>query len=116
MPAPIAALGLNQLNKINFYNECRRQAAKRWDLWCERNGYQKPLVVQDSVPVYLRYPVLVEPRKKQNPDWANNKLGVDIGGWFTGNIHTVHPLKEGYPEANKAVRQCINFPCLYLAD
>ncbi len=112
MPAAIAAIGLNQLNKIDFYNERRRKTAKRWDIWCDENGYKKPLVVADSLPVYLRYPVIVEPDKKQNRSWAIEKLGVDPGVWFVSNIHAVQRSIKGCPNANKAVKQCINFPCL----
>lgn len=65
MPSPIAAIGLNQLRKVDSYNEQRRQTAKKWDTWCENNGYKKPLVTPNSVPVFLRYPVMVEPAKKR---------------------------------------------------
>lgn len=112
MPAPFADLGLNQLKKIDLYNELRRQTAKHWDRWCEQNGYRKPLVVQESVPVYLRYPILVEPEKKQNLKWAFRELRVQPGVWFVSNIHPANWPVEGCPNADKAVRQCINLPGL----
>lgn len=112
MPAPIAAIGRNQLSKIDIYNELRRQTAKHWERWCEANGYDKPLVLPDSVPVYLRYPVLVEPEKKQDPSWAFRELSVSLGLWFISNIHPVQKQIEGCPNANLAVKQCVNFPCL----
>ena len=112
MPAPIAALGLNQLKKVNFYNGLRRQTAKRWDCWCEANGYKKPLIVANSLPVYLRYPVLVEPEKKQSPSWALSELSVSLGVWFVSNIHPVPSQIEGCPNAERAVKECINFPTL----
>lgn len=112
MPAPIAALGLNQLSKIDRYNAQRRETALRWERWCEANGYRKPLVTLDSSPVYLRYPVLVEPRKKQDRSWARSELGVSAGVWFVTNIHPVSWPVDGCPNANVAVAQCINFPCL----
>jgi len=112
MPGPIAALGRNQLEKIDRYNQQRRETAKRWGIWCEEKGYKKPLVITASTPVYLRYPILVEPDKKQNRSWATKELGVEPGVWFTSNIHPVAQSIEGCPNADQAVRRCINFPCL----
>lgn len=110
MPAPIAALGGNQLKKIDYYNERRRQTAQRWDRWCVEKGYNKPLVVPGSVPVYLRYPVLVEPEKKQNLSWVEKELGVRAGVWFVSNIHPAHCTVQGCPNADQAVKRCINLP------
>jgi dTDP-4-amino-4,6-dideoxygalactose transaminase len=112
MPSPIAAIGLNQLKKIDNYNQKRRQTAKRWDGWCDDNGYKKPVVLPNSIPVYLRYPVMVEPEKKKDTLWAYKKLGVSLGVWFVSNIHPVDWLVEGCPNADQAVKQCINFPGL----
>jgi dTDP-4-amino-4,6-dideoxygalactose transaminase len=109
MPASIAALGINQLEKIDHYNELRRQTAKRWDAWCDANGYEKPVIVSDSLPVYLRYPVLVEPEKKRNLKWGA-ELGVELGRWFVSNLHPAKFSVDGCPNANAAVERCVNFP------
>jgi perosamine synthetase len=110
MPAPMAAIGINQLHKIDHYNETRRQTARRWDRWCEENAYQKPLIVKDSVPVYLRYPILVEPKKKQDRSWGLKEVGVHPGVWYVSNIHPTDRRVTGCPNADRAVQQCINFP------
>ena len=112
MPAPISALALNQLKKIDRYNEQRRQTAKRWDRWSEENGYKRPLVLAKSTPVYLRYPILVEPEKKLDMYWATEELGVIIGNWFISHLHPAARRVEGCPNADKAVSSCINFPTL----
>lgn len=112
MPDPIAAIGLNQLGKIDRYNKYRRQAAKYWDEWCDLNGYKKPLIIKNSNPIYLRYPVLVEPEKKADTSWAREKLGVELGVWFTSQLHPVKCDIKACPNAERAVNQCINFPCL----
>jgi dTDP-4-amino-4,6-dideoxygalactose transaminase len=110
MPAPVAALGQNQLRKLDYYNEKRRQTAERWNRFCDEHGYRKPLVIDHSVPVYLRYPVLVEPEKKQDRKWARNELHVELGVWFLGNIHPTDQSIEGCPNADVAVRRCVQFP------
>jgi len=112
MPAPIAAIGMNQLKKIDRYNSLRRKNALLWDSWCEQNGYNKPLVIDNSVPVYLRYPLMVRPEKKKDTSWVKNEIGVRAGVWFLSHIHPVKSSVSGCPNADKAVKQCINLPGL----
>lgn len=111
IPAPLAALGINQLNKIDIYNEQRRVTAKKWDQWCDKNGFRKPYVVTNSLPVFLRYPVLVPEAMKQNHRWAF-ELNIPIGVWFSSHIHPSNFLVENCPNADIAIKQCINFPTL----
>ena len=112
MPSPIAALGFNQLTKIDRYNQLRRAKAREWDVWCSGSGYKAPLVVKDSVPVYLRYPILVEPERKADTTWAMRELGVRLGVWFETNAHPAQRTVEGCPNADRAVRSCVNLPTL----
>ncbi|MDY6987196.1 MAG: aminotransferase class I/II-fold pyridoxal phosphate-dependent enzyme [Thermodesulfobacteriota bacterium] len=112
MPSAIAAIGLNQLKKIDDYNDIRRETAKKWDRWCDANGYTKPFVVPNSSPVFLRYPVMVEAEKKCDTAWALKELGVSLGVWFVSNIHPASWPVEGCPNAYRAVESCVNFPTL----
>ncbi len=110
MPAALAEIGMSQLEKIDVYNQGRRDAAREWDRWCDEAGYDKPLVTEGSQPVYLRYPVMVEPEKKEDTSWAYRELGVSLGVWFKSNIHPSDFPVQGCPRADQAVRQCVNFP------
>ncbi|MEE9269157.1 MAG: aminotransferase class I/II-fold pyridoxal phosphate-dependent enzyme [Candidatus Krumholzibacteria bacterium] len=112
MPAPIAVIGSNQLKKIDRYNERRRETALYWDDWCLSAGYGRPLVLAESLPVFLRYPVLVEPEKKRKPSWAKKELGVTLGVWFISHVHPAPRSIDGCPHADEAVRRCVNLPCL----
>jgi perosamine synthetase len=112
MPPPIAALGLNQLRKIDEFNARRRATAKRWDDWCRSRGYRPPVVVSDSQPVFLRYPVLVEPERKRDTSWARAELGITLGVWFVSHLHPSKGRVEGCPNADRAVAGCVNFPCI----
>jgi len=112
MPDPIAAVGINQLKKLDSYNDVRRNTAKRWDTWCEEKGYKKATVVEGSVPIFLRYPVLVEQAKKMDLTWAIKELGIRPGVWFISNTHPAKRSIEGCPNASVAVNCCINLPCI----
>jgi dTDP-4-amino-4,6-dideoxygalactose transaminase len=112
MSAPVAKLGLNQLRKIDGYNERRRATAARWDRWCAEHGYRAPLVLPGSTPVFLRYPVMVEPARKRDRDWALREEGVELGVWFASQLHPAPGVVPGCPNAAAAVAGCVNFPCL----
>jgi dTDP-4-amino-4,6-dideoxygalactose transaminase len=112
MPAPLAAVGLNQLAKIDGYNSRRCKTAARWAQWCDEQGYSQPVVQEDSTPVFLRYPVMVEPARKQDRSWGPRELGVQVGQWFVSPIHPVDTTLVNCPNAAVAVSRCINFPGL----
>lgn len=112
MPTAIARLGSNQLRKIDDYNHQRRQSAARWDTWCRDHGYRTPGVLPGSQPVYLRYPVLVEPEKKRDTAWAEEALGVELGVWYVSPVHPVERPVPDCPNGWLASERCVNFPSL----
>lgn len=112
MASPIARLGLNQISRLDELNAERRRTARQWDKWCEEHNYRKPLVVAESVPVFLRYPVMVEPERKSDTRWARKELGIELGVWFRSQLHPVQRQIAGCPNAEQAVLRCVNFPCL----
>lgn len=113
MAAPIANLGLNQLLKIDFYNSQRITQATVWADWCHTHHYLTPTIIPNSSPIFLRYPILVEPEKKRNLDWAIREFNFRPGVWFTSHIHPVEvqPMVD-CKNAITAVKQCINLPTL----
>jgi perosamine synthetase len=116
MAAPIARLALNQLRKLDYYNDRRRTNAERWRAWCETGGFATPFVLPRSTPVFLRYPVLVTPEMKRDLSWAYRSLGVVPGTWFISYLHPASTKLEGVPNATMAVERCINFPTLFYED
>ena len=116
MAAPVAILGCNQLTKVDRFNELRRAKARQWDEWCHRSGYVAPRVIEGSVPVYLRYPVLVEPERKADTSWSVRELGVRVGVWMVTNLHPAPSNVTGCPNADLAVRCCVNLPTLDCND
>lgn len=110
-PAPLAAVGINQIKKIDQNNEARRNMALYWDTWCEKNGHKKAFVLPESEPVFLRYPVMVPEAMKKDHSWAKS-LNIEVGDWFRTNLHPVVKDIPGCPNANAAVIHCINLPTL----
>ncbi len=109
---PIAALGRNQLRKVDRFNGQRRAAAHRWRQFCAAKGYRVPVQVDGSNPVYLRYPVLVPKGRKFDASWAIREFGVQPGHWFVGEHHPVPAPIPGCPNARYAVEHCLNLPTL----
>ncbi len=112
MAAPVAALALRQLEKVDAYNARRRATAVAWDRWCDAHGYTRPRVVEGSEPVFLRYPFLVEPERKADISWAAEDPGVELGVWFRSHFHPAPGRPVGCPNADSAVARCVNLPGL----
>lgn len=108
LPNALAMLGINQLAKIERINQERREMAKHWEEWALMNSYKPLMVIPFSKPIYLRYPLLVEPEKKGNLNWAR-KMGVKPGVWFVSMEHPRNIVCP-YKNASLAIRQNINFP------
>jgi len=112
LPGALAVVGSNQLRKLARYNRERRRVAARWDGWVREKGFAPPTVIPGSEPVFLRYPVLVAPEQKRDTRWVTRELGVEAGKWFTSNLHPSSIEVAGCPNADRAVRCCINLPTL----
>ena len=112
MCAPVAALSLNQLQKKDKFHIRRMAAAQKWDAWCDTRGYTKPLVIKDSIPTFLRYPVLVAPEKKKDLNWIEKELNITAGVWFTSACHPAPLEPENCPNGARAAKECINLPTL----
>lgn len=118
MPAPLAGLGLNQLAKLDGYNEERRETAQRWraelDETTEAEGFdvRHPTLAGGSRPAFLRYPALVPPERKRHTSWAVKRLGIRPGHWFKSHLHPSGRRVADCPNADVAVAGCINLPGL----
>ena len=112
MPSPLARLASNQLRKVDRFNRARRLNAEKWNQQCRSLGLRSPLVIPDSEPVYLRYPVIVPAGKKYDLDWCLTNFGVMPGHWFTGELHPVERPMTQCPNARLAVERCLNLPTL----
>jgi len=112
MPDKLALIGLNQLQKVDHFNNLRQKGAAIWDKWCQKNGIPKPTVINYSKPTWLRYPILVDEKHKQNRNWGKKDLGVQLGDWFVSHTHPVDKEIGHFPSAAIAVKSCVNLPTL----
>jgi perosamine synthetase len=112
MPAPLARLATNQLSKVDRFNSDRRRNAAKWQERCERLGLKVPCVLEESVPVFLRYPVIVPQGRKYDAAWCLEQFGVLPGHWFTGEFHPLRKALPDCPNARIAVECCLNLPTL----
>ena len=112
LPAPLASLGRRQLQALECINSKRRQTARNWDEWCGERGLRVPRVIEGSEPVFLRYPILVDPEQKRDLRWAERDLGFRPGVWFTSHLHPSTRPVPGCPRADEAVAGTINLPTL----
>ena len=112
MSTPIARIALNQLKKLDYYNERRRANASRWIEWCRDNEFIAPLEVMQSTPTYLGFPVLVRPEMKRDLRWAYRSLGVVPG---TGSTPTSIPRPSGSISCRtrppRSIAASISQPC-----
>lgn len=114
MPSPLATLGLEQLSKIDTYNTLRRKGAEHWKKLCAEKGFAAPLILKNSCPVFLRFPLRVPLGKKYDDRWIQREFGVRHGVWFTGEIHPRGNSMVECPNARIAVETCINLPTILM--
>jgi len=112
MPAALARIALNQLSKVDRFNDARRKSAAKWQQRCASLGLTGPTVIEGSIPVFLRYPVIVPSGKKYDAEWGLKQFGVLPGHWFTGEFHPVRKMMPECPNATIAVERCLNLPTL----
>lgn len=112
MAGAIAAVGSNQLGKLDEMNSRRRRTAEYWEKLCRAEGHGIPEVIRESDPVFLRFPVLVEPDQKRDTRWAWSRYGIHVGQWYETPIHPTNQPVCGCPNATIAADGCVNFPTL----
>lgn len=112
MSDPIAALALNQFAKREYFQEKRDRAVEFWNRWCDKNKLQKPLVINDSVATFLRYPVYVGHKNKQNLEQYLHELNVLPGVWFTSAAHPTPTHLPDCPIGTQQAAGCINMPTI----
>lgn len=109
MAAPMAELGTIQTGKIEWANEVRRRRAEEWHDWARAKGFDVPVISEGSNPAFLSYPVLVAPEQKKDLAWSSY-LRAEIGKWYVSHLHPSDHAVENCPNAEEAVKRCINLP------
>ncbi|NYT35827.1 aminotransferase class I/II-fold pyridoxal phosphate-dependent enzyme [Allopusillimonas soli] len=110
MPACIAAILLQQLQSLPRLLERRRAGAAHWLEWAARSGVRHAAAIDGAEPTWLRFPILVDAETKRNPAAFSEKLGCEIGVWFTTPMHPQPLMLPDCPNGMYASAHCVNLP------
>lgn len=113
MPSALARLGKRQLAKIDRFNEHRREIAK---IYSDTLGIKFP-IDDKSTNIYLRFPVLVDQKKRNGIIKEAGKKHVVLGNWYRSILFAPESSLEklGYkkgdtPNAEWVAERIINLP------
>ncbi len=115
LPNALAIIGLNQLSKIEKLNSIRQKSASYWAKWAEKNRIDAPIIVDESTPVFLRYPLLLNKAEKEmlfREVIKESKVGDWMDCYLTSAIPERQPVTSFLPNATKAINSIVNLPCL----
>lgn len=109
--APLFALASNQFKKLDRFNEHRRNISAVYEA---ELGIKLP-VLAESVPVFLRFPVLVNNRAELSTKAKHEKLV--LGDWYKTILYApekalpkLNYFKGDCPKAETAAAKIINLP------
>lgn len=111
----LATLAVNQLKKIDDFNEKRVINSRIWTKWATENNLSKPLILKNTQPIFLRYPIMINTKSKKE---IFQKLGnnLNIGYWFNNYLDSGaierQPDGKFLPNASTAIKNIINLPSL----
>jgi len=113
MPSALARLGKRQLSKIDPFNEHRREIAK---IYSDILGIKFP-VDDNSVNIFLRFPVLVDPQKRAEIIKEAGKKHIVLGNWYRSilfapdsSLKNLGYKKGDTPNAEWAAERIVNLP------
>lgn len=113
MPAALSRLGISQLQKLDRFNEHRREIAK---IYSEGLGikYKTP---ENSKHSYLRFPILLDEDIRAKFIAEAKKQHFVLGDWYKNILYAPESSLEklGYkkgdtPRAEKASKKIVNLP------
>lgn len=112
MPGPLATLAINQLMKLERYNEHRREIANYYRRNLKGMSLKMPSDVAGAI--WLRFPIQVDDSNSLH-NFAKSK-GMLLGNWYKPVVTPVKDLSlVGYkmgtcPKAEKFSKNVINLP------
>lgn len=115
MPGALAVLALNQLKKLEKFNNHRREIAKLYSEGLKNAAYSLPLTFPERKNIFLRFTLKNEKaREIIKKAWRKN---IIIGDWYTTPIAPFDTKLEkvGYrkgscPKAEKLAKTTFNLP------
>ncbi len=113
MATPCATIASQQLSALDGINAQRRDSAARWTEACSTLQVDTAMVIADSEPTFLRYPVMLrDARRKTDWRWQLETFNCVGGDWFRSHLHPSDLPVDNCPAAAEAVARCINLPTM----
>ncbi|QUJ67968.1 aminotransferase class I/II-fold pyridoxal phosphate-dependent enzyme [Photobacterium sp. GJ3] len=113
MPDIVAKIIWLQLKGLPQRAAVRQQNAMKWQRVAQEKGWQTPVVIPQSEPAWLRYPVVADLKTKEKlktDPYALAEMNAAIGVWFTSATHPAPIDLPNCPIGTYLAQRCINFP------
>jgi len=108
----VAALAQAQFDTLDEVLRQRRAQAVRWQRWADTQGIRTARPAPGSAPSWLRFPLWVDESDKADPRRLEQRLGVEVGLWFTTPEHPVPSPQPQCPQGMRACAEVVNLPTL----
>ena len=116
MPNALAILALNQFEKLERFNEHRKETAEIYDREFSRMKVRICTNNKNGERIYMRYPIFVENAKEIRAKLKKQNILLD-DGWHTSpivpldtDLEKMKYIKGSCPKAEEVARTILNLP------
>ena len=110
-----AAIGIEQLKKLDKFNDIRRRNARFYDEELEKvEGIVTPHIMENAKHVYHQYTIRVREKKRKKLIKIFNKKGIGYGIYYPKPLHFYRHLRKfahnDLKNSEKAANEVISIP------
>jgi len=110
-----AAIGIEQLKKLDRFNEIRRRSARFYDEELEKvKGIDTPYVIENVKHVYHQYTIRIQGKKREELMKVFKKRGICYGIYYPKPLHFYTHLRKfahsDLKNSERVTREVISIP------